>query len=146
MTLSKRAFDLLLVAVLAPFVVPLILVIALLVLLRDGRPVFYLSERMKTAEAGFTLLKFRTMQPAQTRSGVTGADKAGAITATGGLLRKYRLDELPQLWNVLRGDLELCRAAPALARVCRPRPGALPRGAGVPPRHHRSRDPLFSRP
>lgn len=133
MTLSKRAFDLLLVAVLAPFVVPLILVIALLVLLRDGRPVFYLSERMKTAEAGFTLLKFRTMQPAQTRSGVTGADKAAAITATGGLLRKYRLDELPQLWNVLRGDLsfvgprpplrEYVDLAPALYRevlVCRP--------------------------
>lgn len=133
MTLGKRLLDLVLAGLLLPLILPLILLIAAVVLLREGRPVFYLSERMKTPREGFTLLKFRTMQDVPQRRGVTGSDKSAVITGTGRVLRKYRLDELPQLWNVLRGDLsfvgprpplrEYVELAPALYRevlICRP--------------------------
>lgn len=133
MTFAKRSFDLLLALALVPLVFPLVVAIAAIVLCREGRPVFFLSERMKTPETGFTLIKFRTMRVSQSRTGVTGGDKSQMITPTGYFLRKYRLDELPQLWNVLRGDLsfvgprpplrEYVTAAPDLYRAvlaCRP--------------------------
>ncbi|WP_240722541.1 sugar transferase [Poseidonocella sp. HB161398] len=133
MTPAKRLMDLAFCLLLLVPVAPMILAITLLILLRDGRPVFYLSERMKTAEQGFTLVKFRTMTVDPGRGGVTGGDKTDQITRTGRWLRRLRLDELPQIWNVLRGDISLVgprpplrryvEAAPALYRevlACRP--------------------------
>lgn len=114
MTVRKRCLDLALAALLVPILFPLIGVLVLVILIVDGRPVFYLSERMKTPQTAFTLIKFRTMKTGLHREGVTGGDKRDAITRTGRVLRGYRLDELPQIWNVLRGDISLVGPRPPL--------------------------------
>lgn len=116
MTLGKRILDVLLSALLLLILSPVILAVALAVLLRDGRPIFFASERMNGPDSAFTLWKFRTMRNDPNDTGVTGADKSDRITRTGRVLRKYRLDELPQLWNVLRGDISLVGPRPPLRR------------------------------
>ncbi len=134
MTVSKRLFDivvaLLLVAILAlPFAVLL-----LWLAWREGLPLFYVSERMRAPGRPFRLWKLRTMTVAQADNGVTGADKAGRITPVGAFLRKIRADEIPQLWNVLKGDMSFVGPRPPLrqyverfpdlyAQVLRSRPG-----------------------
>ena len=134
MTPAKRALDLiaglLLVAVLAlPFAILL-----LWLLVKQGRPIFYVSERMHAPGRPFRLWKLRTMTPAPTDSGVSGGDKTARITATGRLLRRTRADEIPQLWNVLNGDMSFVGPRPPLrqyverfpalyAQVLRSRPG-----------------------
>ena len=132
----KRAFDLVLAILLLVPTVPIMALIAVLILLRDGGPVFYVAERMKTPDQPFNLIKFRTMSnaPASQNVGVTGGDKSDRITPLGHSLRRLRLDELPQLFNVLRGDMSFVGPRPPLrqytdtfpdlyARVLRNRPG-----------------------
>lgn len=134
MPLSKRLFDLAACLVLALLLAPLMLGIAVMILLLDGRPVFFVSERMRTPARGFSLLKFRTMRPVAQDGGVSGGEKAHRITRMGHVLRRLRLDELPQLWNVLRGDMSLVGPRPPMrqyvarypvlyAQVLRSRPG-----------------------
>lgn len=114
MTPAKRALDIASALFLILLLWPLVLAVALAILLRDGRPVLYRSERMTTPDRAFDLLKFRTMSVAQTDSGVSGRDKAHRITTLGHWLRARRLDELPQLWNVLRGDISFVGPRPPL--------------------------------
>lgn len=116
MTFTKRAFDIFGALGLIVLLGPIIGVIALAILLKDGRPVFYVSERMRAPGQPFMLWKFRTMTQAARDSGVTGADKSARITATGAWLRKRRLDELPQLWNILKGDISFVGPRPPLRR------------------------------
>ena len=134
MTFSKRLLDLLCGLILLIILGPIIAITALIVLLLDGRPVFYISERMKSPTEGFNLIKFRTMKPVAEDSGVSGGDKSDRITRTGPFLRRSRLDELPQLWNVIRGDISFIGPRPPLrqyverfpdlyARVLKSRPG-----------------------
>lgn len=135
MTLSKRLFDIALALVLALLLLVPTLVLSLWLLLRQGRPLLYRSERMKTATTPFRLWKFRTMTAAAPgESGVSGGDKAARITPQGRFLRRTRLDEIPQLWNILKGDMsfvgprpplrQYVEADPALyARVLHSRPG-----------------------
>lgn len=111
---SKRAFDLILAILLLPFLLPAIVILALLILATDGAPVFYKSERMRDHLTGFTLLKFRTMRVVALDSGVSGGDKNDRISPMGRFLRKYRLDELPQIFNVLRGDISFVGPRPPL--------------------------------
>jgi len=114
MTPGKRAFDLVVTLLALLLLWPLILAIALAVRICDGVPVLYRAERMKTPETGFLLWKFRTMTDDPARIGVTGGDKGTAITPLGRILRRTRLDELPQIWNVLRGDISLVGPRPPL--------------------------------
>ena len=114
MTPAKRIFDVLAALGLGLILLPVIALIALLVLLRDGRPVFYIAERMQSPTRAFGLVKFRTMTVVQGDSGVSGGDKSARITKMGGLLRGKRLDELPQLWNVLKGDISFVGPRPPL--------------------------------
>ncbi|MCA0042258.1 sugar transferase [Celeribacter litoreus] len=114
MTFSKRIFDLVWALGLMVILAPIISGVFLAVLLIDGRPVFYVSERMKAPEQGFRLIKFRTMQIVKNDSGVSGGDKAARITRTGAFLRRTRLDELPQLWNILSGDMSFVGPRPPL--------------------------------
>lgn len=111
---AQRIFDLALALLLLPLVLPAIAIVALVVRLRDGSPVLYGAERMRTPDQAFTLWKFRTMTPDGADSGVSGGDKAGRITATGRILRRTRLDELPQIWNILRGDIGFVGPRPPL--------------------------------
>ncbi|WP_226623851.1 sugar transferase [Alloyangia pacifica] len=116
MTVSKRLLDICLAALLLVLLSPLILGISLAILLRDGRPVLYLSERMHSPARGFRLWKFRTMRPDAGDRGVSGGDKSDRISKTGKFLRRHRLDELPQLWNILRGDISFVGPRPPLRR------------------------------
>lgn len=116
MTLSKRIFDIICALGLSVILAPLIVWVALRVWRSDGRPILFRSERMKTPDESFDLLKFRTMRSDPNDQGVTGADKIGRITETGRALRAKRLDELPQLWNILRGDISFVGPRPPLRR------------------------------
>ena len=114
MKLSKRLFDLalalLLVAVLAlPFAVLL-----LVLLVVEGRPLFYVAERMRAPGQPFRLWKLRTMRVVAADSGVSGGDKTDRVTRIGRILRRARLDEIPQLWNVLKGDMSFVGPRPPL--------------------------------
>ncbi|MFY0616040.1 MAG: sugar transferase [Shimia sp.] len=115
-TFGRRLMDLGWVLLLLVLLWPLLIGIALLILIREGRPVLYVSERMKTPEIGFALLKFRTMTNVEVDSGVSGGDKTDRITKTGRFLRRYRLDELPQLLNILKGDISFVGPRPPLRR------------------------------
>jgi lipopolysaccharide/colanic/teichoic acid biosynthesis glycosyltransferase len=114
MTPAKRLFDLAVaVSLTAVLIVPLIL-IAVAIVIMEGRPVFYISERMKSPTLGFQLIKFRTMKMVTNDSGVSGGDKSARVTKTGRFLRRTRLDEVPQLWNVLKGDISFVGPRPPL--------------------------------
>lgn len=116
MPTSKRLFDIVVAVLLAVPLTPVIILISICILVLDGRPVFYLSERMKAPKEGFVLVKFRTMRPDARDQGVTGGDKTSRITPFGGFLRRTRLDEVPQLWNVLKGDMSFVGPRPPLRR------------------------------
>lgn len=116
MTPSRRLRDLIFVLALVICLFPLLLGVALLILLLDGRPVFYRSERMKNTTQAFILWKFRTMTPSRQNGGVSGGDKAERITPLGAFLRRSRLDELPQLWNILCADMSFVGPRPPLRR------------------------------
>ena len=116
MTLSKRLFDLVLAGILCLPLLPLGVLVAICMKLIDGGPVLYLSERMRGPSKPFTLIKFRTMQDAIQNTGVTGGDKTARVTRTGHWLRRWRLDEVPQLINILRGDMSFVGPRPPLRR------------------------------
>jgi lipopolysaccharide/colanic/teichoic acid biosynthesis glycosyltransferase len=116
MTPGKRALDILLGLWLLLVLAPVALVVAVIVARgRDG-PLLYGSERMRGPTDSFTLWKFRTMAQGPDTGGVTGGDKAARITPAGRRLRRARLDELPQLWNILRGEVSFVGPRPPLLR------------------------------
>jgi O-antigen biosynthesis protein WbqP len=112
---------------------PVLLVIYVISLIGAGSPIFR-QERVGRDQKPFTLLKFRTMRP-DTASVASHLADASAITPFGAFLRRTKLDELPQLWNVLRGEMSLVGPRPclfnqselirerALCAVFRARPG-----------------------
>lgn len=104
---AKRIFDI--VSSLLGLIVlsPLLFLIALGVLLSSGRPMIFRQPRMGRDEHEFTIYKFRTMRAPQAEDDIYAQQNDARITRLGHWLRKLRLDELPQLWNVLRGDLSL---------------------------------------
>ncbi len=113
---QKRLFDLGVGGVALLPVALLCVIIALLLVVSEGRPVLYASERMASPRRAFRLWKFRTM----TGDGglcVSGGHVAPRVTRTGAVLRRTRLDELPQLWNVLAGDMSLVGPRPPLRSV-----------------------------
>lgn len=114
MTWRKRIFDLFFASVLVVILGPVILFLIAYILIKQGRPLFYPAERMMKLDTPFTLWKFRTMTVASEDQGVSGAHKAARITPTGKWLRAKRLDEFPQLWNILRGDLSFVGPRPPL--------------------------------
>ncbi|MGR3502094.1 sugar transferase [Pseudaestuariivita sp.] len=122
MTPAKRVFDIVAALALSLLLLPLVLVLSALILLRDGRPIFYVSERMKDPVTPFNLIKFRTMTTDTQDRGVSGGDKAHRITRTGAMMRAKRLDEIPQLWNILRGDISFVGPRPPLRRYVDLRP------------------------
>lgn len=103
----KRSFDILLSALLLLVFSPLIGLCALAVYIEDGRPVLYRQERMGLGGKPFDILKFRSMRLDAEAAGpaLFSGDEDPRLTRVGKFLRQHHLDELPQLWNVLRGDM-----------------------------------------
>ena len=110
---GKRLLDLLLVLSAAPLVVPLALAVAALVRVRLGAPVLYRQLRPGLGGLPFTILKFRSMSDARGPGGELLTD-AARLGAFGRWLRATSLDELPELWNVLKGDMSLVGPRPLL--------------------------------
>lgn len=111
---AKRALDIVLSAILLVLLAPVMCLIALAIRLLNGAPVFFTQERLGLEGKAFTILKFRTMIPeAETRTGPVMARRGDPrVTRVGRALRRWRLDELPQLLNVLRGDMSLVGPRP----------------------------------
>jgi len=109
----KRGCDIIVSALGLAALLPLGACAAAAVVLDDGRPILYGARRVGRGGAPFTMYKFRTMRrdAAAHGSAITGA-RDPRITRVGGVLRVARLDELPQLWNVLRGDMSLVGPRP----------------------------------
>ena len=109
----KRAFDLLLLLAFAPVIVVIVGLLALYVRARAGSPVLYRQTRIGRDGRAFTLVKFRTMRrDAETSGAVLATDDDPRVVPGLSWMRGTRADELPQLWNVLRGDMSLVGPRP----------------------------------
>jgi lipopolysaccharide/colanic/teichoic acid biosynthesis glycosyltransferase len=153
MTWRKRIFDLFFASLLVVILGPVLIGLLVWLLIAEGRPLFYVAERMKGVDQPFMLWKLRTMTVVDTDAGVSGGDKAARITRTGAWLRARRLDEFPQLYNILKGDLsfvgprpplrQYVEAHPALyAEVLKSRPGVTGLASIV---YHKHEDALLAR-
>jgi len=153
MNWRKRTLDLIFAALLLVLLAPVLAGLLIWLLLKQGRPLFYVAERMKGVDQPFNLWKLRTMDVVGSDTGVSGGDKAARITPTGAWLRRRRLDEFPQLWNILKGDLSFVGPRPPLrdyverypdiyARVLKSRPGVTGLATIV---YHRHEEALLAR-
>jgi exopolysaccharide biosynthesis polyprenyl glycosylphosphotransferase len=113
-TRLKRVLDVVITLALMPLALPLMGLAALAVVITDGWPALYRQERVGKDHRPFSVLKIRTMiHDAEAQTGPVWAQKDDPrVTAVGRLLRATRLDELPQLFNVLRGDMSLVGPRP----------------------------------
>ena len=91
---------------------PLLAVIAVIVKLDSAGPVFFVQDRVGLGGRRFRLIKFRTMRPAPGKTSEWARDNGDRVTRVGWWLRKFRLDELPQLINVIRGEMNLVGPRP----------------------------------
>ena len=114
--LIKRAFDLAVALIVLALAWPLMMAVALAIRLESGAdaPVFYRQERVGEHGRTFRLVKFRSMRTDAERDGVAQFARTNddRVTRVGRFIRKARLDELPQLWNVLRGDMSFIGPRP----------------------------------
>lgn len=106
-TTLKRVSDVLISLLGLIIVSPVMAVATLIIRLGDGAPVFYSQQRVGVHGKPFTLYKFRTMKVGSDKGESYTSEGDSRVTRIGNFLRKTRLDELPQLWNVLRGDMSI---------------------------------------
>lgn len=109
----KRAFDLFVAAALLTLLAPLMVILAVMISFQMGMPVFFRQRRPGFQAKPFTMIKFRTMRDAVDAEGMSLLD-AERLTRLGKFLRASSLDELPELWNVLKGDMSLVGPRPLL--------------------------------
>lgn len=110
----NRGIEIALALGLALCVFPVMIALLGLMWAVQGRPLFYVSERMHAPDQAFQLWKLRTMHTANDDHGVSGGDKHARITPLGAWLRRSRLDEVPQIWNILHGDMGFVGPRPPL--------------------------------
>jgi lipopolysaccharide/colanic/teichoic acid biosynthesis glycosyltransferase len=109
----QRFFDLVAATLLLALTSPILIAAALAVLISDGTPVFYRQERLGLYGRPFKLIKLRTMKRNSDTDGPTFAQPNDTrVSLVGRLLRRWRVDELPQLFNVLRGEMSLVGSRP----------------------------------
>lgn len=109
----KRFFDILLAAFGLMLASPVMLVSSLIIKLESPGPIFYRQERVGERGASFWVIKFRSMcQDAEKDGAVWATQNDSRVTRFGGFIRKVRIDELPQLWNVLKGEMSFVGPRP----------------------------------
>jgi sugar transferase (PEP-CTERM system associated) len=110
----KRSIDLTLSLVLGSLSFPLMVLTAVLIALESGRPILYRQERVGENGRTFTLFKFRSMRIDAEKGGqpIWARDRDERVTRVGRFIRLTRLDELPQIWNVIRGDMSFVGPRP----------------------------------
>ena len=115
-TIIKRLIDLVGAASVLLILSPLLLATMICIVLEDGFPIFFTQKRAGQNEKEFDILKFRSMrvntEAAETMGTVTGTHPL--VTRTGRFIRRFKIDELPQIINVLKGDLSLVGPRPTL--------------------------------
>jgi lipopolysaccharide/colanic/teichoic acid biosynthesis glycosyltransferase len=105
-SVSKRGFDLVAGGLMMVMLLPVLAVFAIAVKLTDGGPIFYRQRRVGERGREFELIKLRSMSVDSEHGGPAWSrDEDDRVTAVGKLMRRYHLDEMPQLWSILRGDL-----------------------------------------
>ena len=115
--LVKRLIDLVLVGLTLPLFIPLMLACAALIRLDSPGPILFWSTRVGRGGQEFSMPKFRSMRegtPVIDTEAMTRLSATNFVTPTGAWLRRYSLDELPQVWSVLRGDMSIVGYRPAL--------------------------------
>lgn len=110
---GKRAFDLAAAALGLVLASPVLALLAVAVRMTSPGPALFRQPRVGRNEKSFVCLKFRTMHTG-TPSVPTHEAPAGSLTALGAILRRWKLDELPQLWNVVKGEMSLVGPRPCL--------------------------------
>jgi lipopolysaccharide/colanic/teichoic acid biosynthesis glycosyltransferase len=113
-TFGKRLLDLSLAVPALLLAAPLFAVVALLIKLNSRGPVFFVQERLGRGGRILRTLKFRSMTDRLRTSHQEIFGKTEEVTAVGYWLRRFKIDELPQLWNIVRGDMSLVGPRPAL--------------------------------
>ena len=111
-SIFRRAFDVTCAATGLALLSPLFAVVAAAIKFEDGGPVFFSQPRVGRDLRTFRLLKFRSMVPNSSGGSLLTAPQDSRITRVGRFLRSYKLDELPQLLNVVRGEMQLVGARP----------------------------------
>lgn len=111
--MSKRIFDLLSVITAGIILLPIIIILSLLVYFKIGSPVFFKQQRPGWRGKPFNIYKFRTMSDEKNSRGELLSD-VERLTSFGKMLRSTSLDELPSLWNVLKGEMSLVGPRPLL--------------------------------
>lgn len=111
-TVPKRVFDLTIILLTLPITLPVAALTILALLMSDGRPILYAAPRVGQFGKPFRAWKFRTMRFATDDQGVSGANKLSRVTALGHVLRACRIDELPQVVNVILGQMSLVGPRP----------------------------------
>lgn len=109
---SKRLMDISIVLVLLPVALPILATGALMVLISMGRPILFVQPRVGLGGKVFNIYKLRTMKISDVAHGTTTVKGDQRITPIGGFLRRFRIDELPQLLNVLKGDMSIIGPRP----------------------------------
>ncbi len=111
--LSKRAFDLVIGSAMLIVLAPVLVAFAIAVKLTDGGPVFYRQRRVGERGREFWMIKLRSMRVASEQEGAKWAeDEDERVTAVGAVMRRLHIDEMPQLWNVLRGEMTIVGPRP----------------------------------
>jgi len=115
----KTLFDYILTVILLIVSLPLLLMVAFLIRFIDGSPVFYKQRRVGRGGSTFDMYKFRTMVQGASNRGpeLTGGPDDPRITTLGKWLRRWSLDELPQFFNILKGDMSLVGPRPEVPRI-----------------------------
>lgn len=109
----KRIFDISVAGLMLILLSPVLLLVAALIRINMGRPICFRQTRPGLQGAPFPMIKFRTMLDTMDKQGTLLSDEQ-RLTRLGRVLRKSSLDELPELWNVLRGDMSLVGPRPLL--------------------------------
>lgn len=113
----KRIFDIVFSFIGLLLMLPFLLIISLFIIVNDGFPVFYFQERIGKNNIPFKLFKFRSMYKDADKKGLlTVGGRDPRVTPIGYYIRKYKLDELPQLLNVLIGDMSLVGPRPEVKK------------------------------